>query len=724
MPFNDTSWVIDPEKETQIFARSCAQCSSGLNKGYLLNDSDTFCSKECVKEYWNIDDNNIDSHISEAIDGDWLYWTEWEELDSLDDYVWYTKDGSEGDIESLIPVLFSKYLKGASEYFDDAVSLLSELTKSDSNVPLNIELTGDNDIDFSNIINTLSSLDFKPNYIKNIIDLKSTSEQLVDFPEDFFLWTADNIVVPVGVFNNVDDARNEVGDVLHNWVANNESMIRLMKDAKNVIVDNEPDMWYGLSIDGSISKIGIYESLDAASDDNQDDIIYYMNTEALNDFIIQIPVHHAKAKPSITASLNTGFKVDESDKRFEVEIKDDEGKLISEFFDTKYEADHRIGWIKKLDTSSWDDVGSYDMGPTKYIALTAHGFQSIGSFVEGQRSEYDENGNKIIIFPEDVADLEFGDGNWSFISPEYESRHQAETLKAIIDTSIETKTTSDLSNGAEYVVFDTNGDMLPLYNTGTFAEALEYAEVVCAANASTFVEVVGIDHANDVWAKDLEGILAPPEYKEEQPLGLDFYLSELTPEQIAQWIETIATAPKPKKVQDVSFLDEYDMVDEVDGREYKIKISFSDQIEVNVNSSTSDVYDKLIWILQDTVINKDLTAFDFFSSKDFTSLSTHKDNTEIYDIFLEYLQDVVNTRDVTAFEFHEVKVVNENPHFIVNDDYTLSCVDNADVACEEHTHGWFDTEKNAVMALPALRKIKKSTTLKNLDDMITNEMPF
>jgi hypothetical protein len=162
----------------------------------------------------------------------------------------------------------------------------------------------------------------------------------------------------------------------------------------------------------------------------------------------------------------------------------------------------------------------------------------------------------------------------------------------------------------------------------------------------------------------------------------------------------------------VSFNDEWDIVDEVDGKEYKVQVSFEDKIEVGINATTEDYYDKLLHFLETTVITRDLTAFDF------TFLSSHKDNTDIYDIFLAELENMVNAQDLTAFEFNGIEVIDENPHFIVNKDFTLSCVTSSDIASEEHTHGWFDTDNNVHSLLPALKKHRKNTKIR------INKLPF
>ena len=764
MPFTQNNFIINPETEAQIFARSCTQCNSGMNAGYLLDDSSPFCSKKCVQNYWNINDNNIDSHIDDAIAEDQLYWTEWEEIGDFNDYEWFAKDGTQGDIETLIPVLFSKYLAGEADSFNDGVRLLSHLAQQDSDFPLEILLTGNNNADFNKIIEQLERQDHKSNYIKEIIKLKSLAVE--NKVVEYFVWTVENTIVSMGKFNSIDDALGEVEGVRYNWVASKEDLTMLKADALSIIDQDEDEMWYALYMNGDIDKLGIYQSSKQANDNHPDDIICYMNTEDLNTFIAQIALYEPMAyRPSIKASINEGFRVDNVNKKIEIEIKDADGKVVSEFYDNKFEAEHRIGWIAKQDTSSWDDIGDYDMGPTQQIALTADGFRSMGSFIAGSRPEYDENGNKMIIFDEEVADMMFGDPNWAFISSEPESEQQLSSLQEIIandkfvimagqdpwlyegtnevmvfldaqtalehakneDTDFdendivsyqsflsehcegsidkhwpELRVQADIvsSPPADYVALDTNGEIVAVYDASSFADAIEKMKRIYKETGTSFVEIVPLDQAKQ-WATELESLLLlSPEYKMEQPFGLDFDISDLNPSQISQWITEINNSDQPEKLHDISFNDKYKILkplarDEANFDEYEVEVSFADQIGVPIHATMKDVYDKFLKFLEDTVINKDLTPFTF----------TPDDGNVVgmYTIFLAELEWMINYQDITAFEFKSVKVINENPHFIVNEDFTLKCVASADKAIEEHTHGWFDSDNNVQSLLAVLK---------------------
>jgi endogenous inhibitor of DNA gyrase (YacG/DUF329 family) len=776
MKSNLNSFKIDPATETQIYTRSCTQCSSGMNSGFLLDDSSPFCSKKCVQKYWNIDDNNIDSHIDSAIEDDGLYWTEWEELDISADIEWFAKDGTKGDIKSLTPILFQKSLQDEDGAFDTALSLLKTISTNDSTFPFSLASTNSENITFSNIIASLGSLPYKDTFVKDILKLHSNKPK--SNPEEFYLWAVDNTIVPMGKFNSTSDALMEVGDVPTNWVATENDLNLMKEEALSVIENNEENMWYALYLNGDIDRLGIYQSFDQANENHPDDIIYYMNTESLNDFMIQLPIHKLPFKaPSIKASIREGFTVDAPSDKYEVEISDDEGKVISEFYNTKYEAEHRIGWITRQDTSSWDTIGNYDMGPTQQIALTADGFRSLGSFVAGSRIDYDTKGEKVPVSDDEVADVMFGDSNWAFISSEYESKQQLSALQEIInndkfvlmdgqdpwlyegtnevmvfldaDTALEHAKSEDddfdenniisyqnflseycegsidkhwpelrvqadiiSSPDADYVALDTNGEMVPIYDVDSIEDAIKRMEAIYNDTGVSFVEIVPLDEAK-LWAIDLESLLiSSPEYKMEHPFGLDFDISELNPALTSQWITKINYRHPPKRLHSVSFNDEWDIVDEVDGKEYKVQVTFEDKIEVGINATTEDYYDKLLHFLETTVITRDLTAFDF------TFLSSHKDNTDIYDIFLAELENMVNAQDLTAFEFNGIEVIDENPHFIVNKDFTLSCVTSSDIASEEHTHGWFDTDNNVHSLLPALKKHRKNTKIR------INKLPF
>jgi len=262
-----------------------------------------------------------------------------------------------------------------------------------------------------------------------------------------------------------------------------------------VIENSEENMWYALYMNGDIDKLGIYQSLEQATDNHPDDIVYYMNTESLNDFLIQIPIHKPQAKNSIKASINDGFSVDSPNDKIQVEIKDEDGYTHSEHYDTRYEAEHRIGWIEKLDSVYWDDIGNHDMGPELRLAYTSEGIQSLGYFTKGSRIEYDDKGNKMSISTEDVADANFGDGNWSFIVSESEARQQRDNLTAIKEVG-----------KAYYVALATNGvDFIPVHSPG-YTDAVHEVEKICVDKNMDFAEIATLEDAL-FWLDDLNKLL-------------------------------------------------------------------------------------------------------------------------------------------------------------------------------------------------------------------------
>lgn len=689
------SIIYDPEMEFDFHARSCEQCNSGMNTGCVLNESTTLCSKKCLQEYWSIDDNNIDSHVDEALADDNLYWTEWDEINAFDNYTWYSKDGTEGDTKSLIPLLFKKSFKGDENAFNIAFSLLKFVAEKDSNFPFALASTSN--VNFSNILSALSSIPVKQKFIQDIINIKHSPNQGL---EEFFIWTNDNIISSMGKYQSIDDALVEVQEVEYNWVANDDALSKLHAQATSIIEPLNPNTWYALSMDGEIYKLGTYDSMDDAQEDNGfgDDIVYYMNTDGLNDFIIQYPFHKPKEpEHAIGASLNTGFNLTETSKQFEVELRDETDLVKSEFYDTIHEANHRIGWVNKQNIFDWNDIEDYDFGPEQYISYTSDGIQDLGYFIKGNRVEFDNKGNKMSISTDDVANEKFGDDNWSFISSESEARQQKHDLTVITN-----------EDKAHYVGLDGNGKMHPIH-TEDYTGSINEFEKICKDNNTTYVEVVRFADSYS-WLESLNALFpTPPQYQIPSQFGLDFNITELNPTLTSQWISQIKHRPQPKRIHSLSFSDSWDIVDEESGQTSKFDISFNDDFEVGINATTEDVYDKLLHFLEDTVINGDLTPFTF---------TPDNNSTGIYDIFLEYLQDTVNNQDLTAFNCQNIKIFDENPHFIVNDDFTLSCVQNDDVACDEHAHGWFDTNNNVSTLLPALNKLHKTNKHK------INHLPF
>lgn len=694
--YNNDTIQIRPDTEKDIFVRCCNQCNSGMNKGYLLNDSMTLCSKSCLQEHWNLDDNHIDSHIDEATEEDYLYFTEWEELVEFDDYEWYTKDGKQGDIKSLIPVLFTKSLSGDNDSFDVGFSLLKLLAENNSNFNFPLASTTNKDLTLSNIRSALKSLSSKETFVDDIIKLKLKRKQE---KEEFFIWNADNELMPLGSFTTIDNALSDVPnmDMDYNFILNNDSLLNIVEEAKSIIEITNPNAWYALSYDGELNKLGVYDSISNAQNDNPDDILFYMNTEGLSDFITQYPVHNPSTiKTPITASVSNSFIPSDDGKPYEVELRDNTDLVKSEYYDTIHEANHRAGWVNKQKNFDWNDIVEYDFGSEQYFAFTSEGIQDLGYFYNGSRIEFDNKGNKINITTEEIADYKFGDENWSFISRESEARQQRDDLNII-------KSIDD----APFVGLDSNGKIHPIHSD-TYSDAVSEFENICNENGSTYVEIVPILDSF-YWLKSLNSMMPnSPLYATPNQFGLDFNITELNPTLASQWIATINDRPHPKRIHTLTYSDTFEVVDDESGQISKIDISFIDDFEVGVNATTEDVYDKLLHFLEDTVINGDLTPFTF----------TPDNRAEIYDVFLEYLQDTVNTQDITAFSCSNVIHVNENPHFIVNEDFTLSYVENDDVACEEHDHGWFDTNNNVPTLLSALKKLHKTNKNK------INHLPF
>jgi hypothetical protein len=646
MRFTDGEMISIEERETEVFARCCENCGKGMNKGYLLNDVSTICATKgtkCLQETWNIDDNNIDSHIGAAVDDGQLdFGYLWEELSPHDDYEWFDKDGKQGDIETLIPVLFSKHLAGDKEAMNAGIALLS-IALTDDGISIDMEPN----MSLDNLVKNIKDLKSKPEYIKDIISMQNK-------------FTGDQMPKTITAELQTKKEPSYIKSV-KNYEDTIASILRYDDYDESFILDTDLDLSNPLLMSKIKEEIGLWA---------QDQGIEIQQQDIILDELIGFD------------EISMG-----RDKEYEVKIKDDAGKIVSEFYSTKYEAEHRIGWITKQDTLSWDNVGNYDMGPELHLAYTSQGIQSLGYFIKGMRIEYDDKGNKMPISTEDVADDKFGDGNWSFIVSESEARQQRDNLTAIKEV-----------DKAHYVALATNGvDFIPVHSPG-YTDAVHEVEKICVDKSTDFAEVVTLEDAL-LWLDNLNAILAsPPQYIQPSQFGLDFDISELNPALISQWITKINYRHPPKRLHHVSFNDEWDAIDDIDGKEHKVKVSFEDKIEVGINATTEDYYDELLHFLETTVITKDLTAFNF---------SSNGNNTDIYELFLEYLQDIVNAQDLTAFKFSGVEVINENPHFMVNRDFTLSCVTSSDIASEEHTHGWFDTDNSVHALLPALKRQEK-----------------
>ena len=60
------------------FARQCSCCEDGMNKGYVINGVEYYCSDECLQETYSADE--IEEMEIGADDSD-SYWTEWNDSD-------------------------------------------------------------------------------------------------------------------------------------------------------------------------------------------------------------------------------------------------------------------------------------------------------------------------------------------------------------------------------------------------------------------------------------------------------------------------------------------------------------------------------------------------------------------------------------------------------------------------------------------------------------------
>lgn len=58
--------------EAYLFPRQCDVCGKGMSEGYVIHDSEYYCSDECLAEKYS------DEEYDEIYDLDEGYWTEWE----------------------------------------------------------------------------------------------------------------------------------------------------------------------------------------------------------------------------------------------------------------------------------------------------------------------------------------------------------------------------------------------------------------------------------------------------------------------------------------------------------------------------------------------------------------------------------------------------------------------------------------------------------------------
>lgn len=57
------------------FARACTCCGDGMNKGYVINSVEYYCTDECLKETYSANDIEEMELGADCSDS---YWTEWD----------------------------------------------------------------------------------------------------------------------------------------------------------------------------------------------------------------------------------------------------------------------------------------------------------------------------------------------------------------------------------------------------------------------------------------------------------------------------------------------------------------------------------------------------------------------------------------------------------------------------------------------------------------------
>ena len=66
----------------------------------------------------------------------------------------------------------------------------------------------------------------------------------------------------------------DIEDIQRTWVANESDLNALKQEALAVIENSEENMWYALYMNGDIDKLGIYQSLEQATDNHPDDYVF------------------------------------------------------------------------------------------------------------------------------------------------------------------------------------------------------------------------------------------------------------------------------------------------------------------------------------------------------------------------------------------------------------------------------------------------------------------
>jgi hypothetical protein len=74
--------------EQKQFARKCDNCNKGMNEGYLVNDSEYYCSDECLHT------KHTEKEYKELYEDDNAYYTEWsdDDIDYDDEPIYETNE--------------------------------------------------------------------------------------------------------------------------------------------------------------------------------------------------------------------------------------------------------------------------------------------------------------------------------------------------------------------------------------------------------------------------------------------------------------------------------------------------------------------------------------------------------------------------------------------------------------------------------------------------------